>query len=129
LLGTATVNVAPFAAARTKHRVAGRLHHLGDRRTLPAKPKLPFAAKITALLKSKKLSATISSAKLAPHCRLKQIAKLPLVREFFTHVGQKKPTGVDYFVTRRAVAAGFRAWLFGRATSHRHTRRRWISLF
>jgi len=48
---------------------------------LRAKPKLR-PREITALL-SQKLSATISSAKLAPALPLETNCKLPLVREFY----------------------------------------------
>ena len=66
LLGTATVNVGTISGGTQPNIVPDRCAITIDRRTLPGETEAGVRREIAALLRAKKLSAKISSAKLAP---------------------------------------------------------------
>ena len=125
LLGTATVNVGTISGGTQPNIVPDRCAITIDRRTLPGETETGVRREIAALLRAKKLSAKISSTKLAPALPLETDPKLPLVRQFLRSVGQSRPVGVDYFLRRGGACrrAAFRAWCSAPATSRRRTRR------
>ena len=130
LLGAGTVNVGTIAGGRQPNIVPDGCTISIDRRTLPGETEAGVRREIATLLKSKKLSATISSAKRAPALPLETNDKLPLVQAFLRCVGQKKPAGVDYFCDASVLsAAGIPGVVFGPGDiAQGHTADEWISL-
>jgi acetylornithine deacetylase len=130
LLGTATVNVGTICGGSQPNIVPDGCTISIDRRTLPGETEASVHHEITALLKSKKLSATISSAKLAPALALETDDQLSLVREFLRNVGQKGPAGVDYFCDAAVLSTGgIPSVVFGPGDiAQAHTADEWISL-
>jgi len=130
LLGTATVNVGTISGGKQPNIVPDSCSIQIDRRTLPGETEASVHREIAALLELKKLSATISSAKLAPALALETDDKLPLVREFLRSVGQSRPAGVDYFCDAAVLSAGgIPSVVFGPGDiAQAHTADEWISL-
>jgi succinyl-diaminopimelate desuccinylase len=130
LLGHATVNVGTIAGGTQPNIVPGNCTISIDRRTLPGETEASVRRELVALLKVKKLSATFSSAKLAPALPLETNYKLPLIRKFLHCAGQKKPVGVDYFCDAAVLsAAGIPSVVFGPGNiAQAHTADEWISL-
>ncbi len=130
LLGTATVNVGTISGGKQPNIVPDSCSIQIDRRTLPGETEASIHREIAALLKLKKLSATISSAKLAPALALETDVKLPLVQKFLRSVGQSQPAGVDYFCDAAVLSAvGIPSVVFGPGDiAQAHTADEWISL-
>jgi acetylornithine deacetylase/succinyl-diaminopimelate desuccinylase-like protein len=130
LLGAGTVNVGKISGGTQPNIVPDRCAISIDRRTLPGETEAGVRREISALLKSKRLSAKISNAKLAPALALETNPKLPLVREFFSSVEQARPVGVDYFCDAAILAAGgIPSVVFGPGDiAQAHTADEWISL-
>jgi acetylornithine deacetylase len=130
LLGAATVNVGTICGGTQPNIVPDSCSIQIDRRTLPGETEASVHREIAALLKSKKLSTTISSAKLAPALALETDGSLPLVREFLRSVGQARPAGVDYFCDAAVLSAGgIPSVVFGPGDiAQAHTADEWISL-
>ncbi len=130
LLGTATVNVGTISGGKQPNIVPDSCSIQIDRRTLPGETEASVRREIAALLESKKLSATISSAKLAPALALETDDKLPLVQAFLRSVGQSRPAGVDYFCDAAVLSAGgIPSVVFGPGDiAQAHTADEWISL-
>jgi acetylornithine deacetylase len=101
-----------------------------DRRTLPGETEAKVEKEISALLHSRKVSAKISSAKLAPALPLETNHKFPLVQKFLRCAGQKKPAGVDFFCDAAILSAGgIPSIVFGPGdVAQAHTADEWISL-
>ena len=130
LLGTATVNVGMISGGTQPNIVPDRCAITIDRRTLPGETETSVRREIAALLRAKRLSANISSRKLAPCLPLETNPKLPLVRQFLRSVGQKRSTGVDFFCDAAVLAAGgIPSVVFGPGDiAQAHTADEWISL-
>ena len=130
LLGPATVNIGVIAGGEQPNIVPDACAIQIDRRTLPGETDALVRREIAALLKSKKLSATVSSAKLAPAPALETDGRMPLVREFLRSAGQARPAGVDYFCDAAVLAAGgIPSVVFGPGDiAQAHTADEWISL-
>jgi acetylornithine deacetylase/succinyl-diaminopimelate desuccinylase-like protein len=130
LLGTATVNVGAICGGTQPNIVPDRCVIEIDRRTLPGETEASVRREITTLLRAKKLSATISSRKLAPALSLETNPKLPLVQAFFRSAGQARPVGVDYFCDAAVLSAGgIPSVVFGPGDiAQAHTVDEWISL-
>ena len=130
LLGPATVNVGKISGGAQPNIVPDRCAIEIDRRTLPGETSVSVRREIAALLAERKLSATISSAKLAPALPLETDPKLPLVRQFFRRLGQARPVGVDYFCDAAVLSAGgIPSVVFGPGDiAQAHTADEWISL-
>jgi acetylornithine deacetylase/succinyl-diaminopimelate desuccinylase-like protein len=130
LLGAATVNVGTIAGGTQPNIVPDGCTISVDRRILPGETEAGVYREIAALLKSKKLSATISSAKLAPALPMETNDQLPLVQAFLRSTGQKKSAGVDYFCDAAVLsAAGMPSVVFGPGDiAQAHTADEWISL-
>jgi acetylornithine deacetylase/succinyl-diaminopimelate desuccinylase-like protein len=130
LLGTATVNVGTIAGGMQPNIVPDGCTISVDRRTLPGETEIGVYREIAALLKSKKLSATVSSAKLEPALPMETNDQLPLVQAFLRGIGRKKPAGVDYFCDAAVLsAAGIPSVVFGPGNiAQAHTADEWISL-
>jgi succinyl-diaminopimelate desuccinylase len=130
LLGAATVNVGTISGGTQPNIVPDFCKISIDRRTLPGETDADVRREITALLHARKLSANISSAKLAPAVPLETNAKLPLVRNFLRSLGQTKPLGVDFFCDAAILSAGgISSIVFGPGDiAQAHTADEWISL-
>ena len=130
LLGAGTVNVGTICGGAQPNIVPDSCVITIDRRTLPGETETGVRREIAALLRAKKLSAKISSTKLAPCLPLETDAKLPLVRRFLRSVGQTKSVGVDYFCDAAVLAAaGIPSVVFGPGDiAQAHTADEWISL-
>jgi acetylornithine deacetylase/succinyl-diaminopimelate desuccinylase-like protein len=130
LLGTATVNVGTISGGAQPNIVPDRCNITVDRRTLPGETDAGVQREIAAFLRVNKLSAKISSAKLAPALPLETNHKLPLVRQFMRCVGQTKPRGVDFFCDAAVLSAGgIPSVVFGPGDlAQAHTADEWISL-
>ena len=130
LLGAGTVNVGKISGGTQPNIVPDFCVISIDRRTLPGETEAKVKGEIAALLKAKKLGATISSAKAVPALPLETNPKLPLVRQFFRSVGQARPAGVDYFCDASVLsAAGIPSVVFGPGDiAQAHTADEWIAL-
>ena len=130
LLGTATVNVGLIHGGAQPNIVPDRCAITIDRRTLPGETESGVRREIAALLRARKLSANISSRKLAPCLPLETNPKLPLVRQFLRSAGQRRPAGVDFFCDAAVLAAGgIPSVVFGPGDiAQAHTADEWISL-
>ena len=130
LLGAGTVNVGKISGGTQPNIVPDGCTISIDRRTLPGETENSVRREITLLLKAKKLSAKISSTKLAPAPPLETDFKLPLVQSFLRAAGQKKPLGVDYFCDAAVLSAGgIPSVVFGPGDiAQAHTTDEWISL-
>jgi acetylornithine deacetylase len=130
LLDAATVNVGAICGGTQPNIVPDQCSIEIDRRTLPGETEAGVRREITALLRAKKLSATISSRKLAPALSLETDPKLPLVGAFFRSAGQTKAVGVDYFCDAAVLSAGgIPSVVFGPGDiAQAHTVDEWISL-
>lgn len=130
LLGTATVSVGTISGGTQPNIVPDRCAIMIDRRTLPGETEAGVRREITALLRAKKLSAEISSTKLAPALPLETSPKLPLVRQLLRSVGQARPAGVAFFCDAAVLAGGgISSVVFGPGDiAQAHTADEWISL-
>ena len=130
LLGTATVNVGTISGGAQPNIVPDRCKITVDRRTLPGEADAGVQREIAAFLRAKKLSAKISSAKLAPALPLETNYKLPLVQQFLKCVGQTKPLGIHFFCDAAVLSAGgIPSVVFGPGdVAQAHTADEWISL-
>lgn len=130
LLGVGTVNVGKISGGTQPNIVPDGCTIAIDRRTLPGETEVSVRREITALLRAKKLSAKISSAKLAPALALETDTRLPLVRQFLRSAKQPRPVGVDYFCDAAVLAAGgIPSVVFGPGDiAQAHTSDEWISL-
>jgi acetylornithine deacetylase len=130
LLGTATVNVGTISGGVQPNIVPDRCKITVDRRTLPGETEAGVPREIAALLRARKLTAKISSAKLEPALALETNHKLPLVRQFLKCVGQTKLLGVDFFCDAAVLSSGgIPSVVFGPGDiAQAHTADEWISL-
>jgi acetylornithine deacetylase/succinyl-diaminopimelate desuccinylase-like protein len=130
LLGTATVNVGMISGGAQPNIVPDHCTITIDRRTVPGETETSVRREITALLRAKRLSAKISSTKLAPCLPLETSPKLPLVRRFLQSVGQTRPAGVDFFCDAAVLSeGGIPSVVFGPGDiAQAHTADEWISL-
>ena len=130
LLGYGTVNVGKISGGTQPNIVPDACVIEIDRRTLPGETEKSVVREITARLRAKKLSAEISSFKLAPAVPLETDARLPLVKQFLRTANQTRPVGVDYFCDAAVLAAGgMPSVVFGPGDiAQAHTADEWISL-
>ena len=130
LLGHGTVNVGKISGGTQPNIVPESCTISIDRRTLPGETENSVRREITLLLQEEKLSAKISSAKLAPTLPLETDFKLPLVQSFLRAANQTKSLGVDYFCDAAVLSAGgIPSVVFGPGDiAQAHTTDEWISL-
>jgi acetylornithine deacetylase len=130
LLGTATVNVGTISGGTQPNIVPDHCAITIDRRTLPGETETGVRREIAALLRAKRLSAKISSTKLAPCLPLETNPKLPLVRQLLRSVGQTRSVGVDFFCDAAVLSrGGIPSVVFGPGDiAQAHTADEWISL-
>jgi acetylornithine deacetylase len=130
LLGTGTVNVGMIRGGVQPNIVPDRCTITIDRRTLPGETEAGVRKEIATRLRARKLSAKISSTKLAPALPLETNPQLPPVRHLLRSVGQARPMGVDFFCDAAVLSAGgIPSVVFGPGDiAQAHTADEWISL-
>ena len=130
LLGHGTVNTGKISGGTQPNIVPDVCVIEIDRRTLPGETEKSVIREIATLLRAKKLSSEIASAKLAPALPLETDFKLPLVQNFLRSAKQKQPVGVHYFCDAAVLAAGgIPSVVFGPGDiAQAHTADEWISL-
>src|SRR5688500_692720 len=130
LLGRATINVGSISGGTQPNIVPSRCVISIDRRTLPGEDDAAIYRDLRALLKSKRLSAEFDSLQGGPCMPLETSARLPLVAQFMSVAGQRKPAGVDYFSDGAVLAdGGIPSVLFGPGDiAQAHTPDEWISI-
>jgi len=130
LLGTATVNVGTISGGTQPNIVPASCVITVDRRTLPGETEAGIGREISALLRRRRLRARLANSKVAPAPALETDPKLPLVRQFFSTLGQRRAAGVNYFCDAAVLAgAGIPAVVFGPGDiAQAHTADEWISL-
>jgi len=82
------------------------------------------------LLKARNLKALVNNGKFAACLPLETDPKLPLVRQFLSSVGQRKPAGVNYFCDASILAqGGIPSVVFGPGDiAQAHTNDEWIAV-
>jgi acetylornithine deacetylase/succinyl-diaminopimelate desuccinylase-like protein len=130
LLGAATVNVGEISGGAQPNIVPDACKISVDRRTLPGETDAKVRNEIGVFLRARKLSAKISSAKIAPALPLETDFKLPLVQKFMKCAGQTKPIAVHFFCDAAVLSAGgIPGVVFGPGdVAQAHTADEWISL-
>ena len=130
LLGRATVNVGTIHGGAQPNVVPDRCVISLDRRTLPSETDAGVRREILDLLKRHRLAARILNLRGAPCPPMETDARLPLVRQFMTQVGQRGPLGVHYFCDAAVLSeAGIPSVVFGPGDiAQAHTADEWISL-
>ena len=130
LLGHPTANVGLICGGTQPNIVPDECGITVDRRTLPGETEAGVRREIQQFLRSKKLSAYIADAKIAPCLPLETNHKLPLVRAFLRSMGQRKPVGIHFFCDAAVLsAAGIPSVVFGPGdVAQAHTADEWIAL-
>ena len=130
LLGSGTVNVGKISGGTQPNIVPDACAIEIDRRTLPGETEAVVHREVTALLRARKLDATLASSKAAPALPLETDCRLPLVQHFLRSAKQRRPVGVDYFCDAAVLAAGGTpSVVFGPGDiAQAHTADEWISL-
>lgn len=130
LLGTATVNVGTISGGTQPNIVPASCTITVDRRSLPGETDPQIFREIGALLRKRNLKAKLSNTKVAPAPAMETNPNLPLVRQFFAAIGQKRPVGVVYFCDAAVLSAGgIPSVLFGPGDiGQAHTADEWVSL-
>jgi len=130
LLGHPTVSVGSICGGTQANIVPDQCRILVDRRTLPGETEPAVLREILSLLKTRNLKATINNGKFAPCLPLETNPALPLVRQFLSSVGQRKPAGVNYFCDASILAqGGIPSVVFGPGDiAQAHTSDEWIAV-
>ena len=130
VLGRATINVGSMHGGVQPNIVPDHCVIMADRRTIPGETAANVQRELRALLKKKRLRATLTDNKENPCIPMETDAKLPLVQQMLRTFGQKKPEGVDYFCDASVLAStGTPSVVFGPGDIARaHTVDEWIPL-
>lgn len=130
LLGHATVSVGTIAGGTQPNIVPDHCVIGVDRRTLPGETERGVCGELTALLKTHRLDAKVSSVRQAPCPALETKAGRPLIQQFLRSLGQPGPAGVHYFCDAAVLAgAGIPSVVFGPGDiAQAHTADEWVSL-
>lgn len=129
LLGKPTINVGSIRGGTQPNIVPGECVISIDRRTLPGESEASVRREIHALLRRKKLAATLDSLRLAPCHPLETDPSLPLVRSLCRAAGRRRTRGVHYFCDAGPLSeGGTPAVVFGPGDiAQAHTSDEWIS--
>jgi acetylornithine deacetylase/succinyl-diaminopimelate desuccinylase-like protein len=130
LLGSPTISVGAMAGGTQANIVPDACWILIDRRTLPGETEAGVWRELRKLLRAHDLKATLVNGKAAPCLPLETDPGLPLVRQLLAGLGQRQPTGVDYFCDASVLAhAGIPSVVFGPGDiAQAHTAGEWIGL-
>jgi acetylornithine deacetylase/succinyl-diaminopimelate desuccinylase-like protein len=130
LLGHGTVNVGTIGGGTQPNIVPDRCVISLDRRTLPGETDAGVRRELRQLLKLHRLEARILNLRGAPCPPMETDTRLPFVRRFLRHAGQRRPIGAHYFCDAAVLAeAGIPSVVFGPGDiAQAHTADEWISL-
>ncbi|MEO6034579.1 MAG: M20 family metallopeptidase [Verrucomicrobiota bacterium] len=130
LLGHPTISVGTIAGGTQANVVPDRCVVTADRRTLPGETDQSVRREFLQLLRANGLSVTLDNPKGASCLSLETDPELPIVRQFFDALGQKKAAGVDYFCDAAVLSrAGIPSVVFGPGNiAQAHTSDEWISI-
>jgi acetylornithine deacetylase len=130
LLGPATVSVGTIHGGVQANMVPDECQITVDRRTLPGESEAGVRREIHALLRSRRLSVTITTAKAAPCPPLESDARRPLIRLLMRCAGQRRPVGAHFFCDAALLArGGLPSVVFGPGDiAQAHTAGEWVSL-
>ncbi len=130
LLGHPTISVGTICGGTQANIVPDQCRILVDRRTLPGETEPGVLREIVSLLKARNLKALVNNGKFAACLPLETDPKLPLVRQFLSSVGQRKPAGVNYFCDASILAqGGIPSVVFGPGDiAQAHTGDEWIAV-
>jgi acetylornithine deacetylase/succinyl-diaminopimelate desuccinylase-like protein len=130
LLGHPTINVGAIQGGTQPNIVPDRCEISMDRRTLPGENETTVRREILAFLKQHQQKSRLLENPKPPCLPLQTNPKLPLVRQFLAILGNKQPSGVDYFCDAAILAAGgIPSVVFGPGNiAQAHTADEWISV-
>lgn len=129
LLGSPTVNVGSIRGGTQPNVVPDRCEISIDRRTIPGETEASVIREIKAFLKSRP-DARLLNSKCNECWPMETDIRNPLVAQFMSTVGQRKPLGVDFFCDGAVLSAGgIPSVVFGPGDiAQAHTSDEWISL-
>ena len=129
LVGCPTVSVGTIRGGTQPNIVPDRCEILVDRRTVPGETRESVRRELAALLRRRKLAASLGEVRLAPCLPLETNPKRPLVARFLQAAGQTQPVGADYFCDASVLAqVGIPSVVFGPGDiAQAHTSTEWIS--
>jgi acetylornithine deacetylase/succinyl-diaminopimelate desuccinylase-like protein len=130
LVGHATINVGMVRGGSQPNIVPPHCQAVADRRTIPGELDASVMAELRALLRKNGFKASVGCGKDAPCLPMEADARLPLIRQFMSVVGQASPVGVDYFCDASVLSkAGIPSVVFGPGDiAQAHTAYEWISI-
>jgi acetylornithine deacetylase/succinyl-diaminopimelate desuccinylase-like protein len=130
LLGRPTINVGSIRGGTQANIVPDSCEILVDRRTLPGETEPGVEREIQSFLRKHGLEVTFDRGRLAPCEPLETNPKLPLVAQFLSSIGQRKPAGVNYFCDASVLSrGGIPSIVFGPGDiAQGHTADEWIEL-
>lgn len=129
LLGSPTVNVGLITGGTQPNIVPDRCTIEIDRRTLPGETEATVKKEISVLLGRRNISASPSTAKVAPCWPMETDPKHPMVSGLLRCFAQTKPAGVDYFCDAGILSqGGITSVVFGPGDiAQAHTSNEWIA--
>jgi acetylornithine deacetylase/succinyl-diaminopimelate desuccinylase-like protein len=130
LLGCPTINVGSIRGGTQANIVPDSCEILVDRRTLPGETEARVEREIHSFLRKHALDVTFDRGRLAPCEPMETNPKLPLVHQFLSSIGQRKPAGVNYFCDASVLSrGGIPSIVFGPGDiAQGHTVDEWIEL-
>jgi len=130
ILGTPSVSVGMIRGGTQANIVPDQCRILVDRRTLPGETEAGVMREVKSLLKKRRLNGTINNGKFEPCLPMETNPDLPLVKQFLTSVGQRRPAGVNYFCDASILSqGGIPSIVFGPGDiGQAHTSDEWIEI-
>lgn len=130
LLGRPTINVGSIRGGTQANIVPDSCEILVDRRTIPGEIEPRVEREIHSFLRKYGLEVSFDRGRLAPCEPMETNPKLPLVAQFLSSIGQRKPVGVNYFCDASVLSrGGIPSIVFGPGDiAQAHTADEWIWL-
>jgi len=129
LLGQPTINIGYMHGGSQPNIVPASCVAGADRRTIPGETEKSVRAELNSWMRRHGLHASMTSEKPSFCLPMETNPRLPLVKQFLSVAGQKKPVGVDFFCDASVLAqAGIPSVVFGPGDiAQAHTAEEWIS--
>jgi acetylornithine deacetylase/succinyl-diaminopimelate desuccinylase-like protein len=129
ILGCGTVNVGMIRGGTQPNIVPDHCEIQVDRRTIPGETDEKVQQDLLKFVRAFGVAAELVNSK-SPCYALETDPNLPLVRDFMSLLGQKKPLGVDFFCDASILAhGGIPCVVFGPGNiAQAHTQDEWIEL-
>lgn len=130
VLGSPTISVGMVHGGTQPNIVPDRCEIQVDRRTIPGEKDEVVKREIVTFLRERGSRVEMLNSKHHPCIALETNPDLPLVRQFVSLTGQRKPLGVDFFCDAAIIAnGGTPAVVFGPGDiAQAHTSDEWISI-